>query len=68
MLRRYAEQILNLYNFVDGMMIVNADARVEYFATYRPDVNRLKEKNLIGKYLSQPNGGNQQHPARPSKR
>lgn len=51
MLRRYAEQILNLYNFVDGMMIVNADARVEYFATYRPDVNRLKEKNLIGKYL-----------------
>lgn len=51
MLRQYAEQILNLYNFVDGMMIVNADARVEYFATYRPDVNRLKEKNLIGKYL-----------------
>lgn len=51
MLRRYAEQIMNLYNFIDGMMIVNADAKVEYFSTYRPDVNLLKEKNLIGRYL-----------------
>ena len=51
MLRRYAEQILNLYNFIDGMMIVNADAKVEYFITYRPDVNLLKEQNLIGRYL-----------------
>ncbi len=51
MLRRYAEQIMNLYNFIDGMMIVNTDAKVEYFSTYRPDVNLLKEKNLIGRYL-----------------
>lgn len=51
MLRRYAEQILNLYNFIDGVMIVNADAKVEYFITYRPDVNLLKEQNLIGRYL-----------------
>ena len=42
---------MNLYNFIDGMMIVNADAKVEYFSTYRPDVNLLKEKNLIGRYL-----------------
>ena len=51
MLRRYAEQIINLYNFIDGMMIVNADAKVEYFVTYRPDVNLLKERNVIGRYL-----------------
>lgn len=51
MLRRYAEQILNLYNYIDGIMIVNAAARVEFFMTYRPDVNLLKEKNLIGRHL-----------------
>ncbi len=51
MLRRYAEQILNLYNYIDGIMIVNAAARVEFFTTYRPDVNLLKEKNLIGRHL-----------------
>ena len=68
MLRRYAEQIMNLYNFIDGMMIVNADAKVEYFSTYRPDVNLLKEKNLIGRYLSQPDGGKQQHYPRSSHR
>ena len=51
MLRRYAEQILNLYNYIDGIMIVDAKARIEFFTTYRPDVNLLQEKNLIGKHL-----------------
>lgn len=51
MLRRYAEQILNLYNYIDGIMIVDAGAKVEFFTTYRPDVNLLKEKNLIGRHL-----------------
>ena len=51
MLRRYVEQILNLYNYIDGIMVVDAKGVIEYFVTYRPDVNNLKEKDLIGKHV-----------------
>ena len=51
MLRRYAEQILSLYNYIDGLMMTDKDGYIEYYATYRPDINHLKEKNLLGKNL-----------------
>lgn len=31
MIRRYVEQIMNLYNFIDGLVIVNAKGFIEYF-------------------------------------
>lgn len=51
MLRRYVEQILNLYNYIDGVLVVDAKGIIEYFVTYRPDVNNLKEKDLIGRHV-----------------
>lgn len=51
MLRRYVEQILNLYNYIDGLVITDNRGRVEYFQTFRPDVNTLKEKELLGKSI-----------------
>ena len=51
MLRRYVEQILNLYNCIDGIVVVNAKGIIEYFTTYRPDVNKLKEKDLVGRHI-----------------
>lgn len=51
MLRRYVEQILNLYNYIDGLVITDNKGRVEYFQTFRPDVNTLKEKDLLGKSI-----------------
>lgn len=51
MLRRYVEQILNLYNYIDGILVTDADGFVIYFTTYRPDVNNLKEKDIIGRHL-----------------
>lgn len=51
MLRRYVEQLLNLYNYIDGILVVDAKGVIEYFITYRPDVNNLKEKDLIGKHI-----------------
>lgn len=51
MLRRYVEQILNLYNYIDGILVVDAQGMIEYFVTYRPDVNNLKEKDLIGRHV-----------------
>lgn len=51
MLRRYVEQILNIYNYLDGVMVVDAKGIVEFYVNYRPDVNNLKEKDVIGKYI-----------------
>lgn len=51
MLRRYVEQILNLYNYIDGIIVTDAKGNVVYFTTYRPDVNNLKEKDIIGRHI-----------------
>ena len=46
MLRRYVEQLLNVYNYIDGIMVVDKGGYIEYFESFRPDVNKLKEKNI----------------------
>ena len=47
MIRRYVEQLLNIYNYIDGLIVTDQNGYIEYFATYRSDVNRLKEKNIL---------------------
>ncbi len=44
MLRRYVEQILSIYNYLDGIMVTDKYGYVEYYVTFRPDVNNLKRK------------------------
>ncbi len=51
MLRRYVEQIMNLYNYIDGMIVTDKNGKVEFFKTFRPDVNNLKEWEVLGKNL-----------------
>ena len=51
MLRRYVEQLLGLYNYVDGLLVVDRAGIVQYFITYRPDINTLKEKDILGKHV-----------------
>lgn len=51
MLKRYAEQLLNLYNYIDGIMVANTKGEVEYFITFRPDINHLKESEILGKHI-----------------
>lgn len=51
MIRRYVEQIMNLYNFIDGLVVVNAKGFIEYFITYRSDVNTLKESDVVGRHI-----------------
>ena len=46
MLRRYVGQILSLYNYIDGIIVTDRDGYVEYYATYRPDVNNLTEAQM----------------------
>ncbi len=49
MLRKYVEQILNIYNYIDGLMITDKDGKIVYYKTYRPDLINLKENKILGK-------------------
>lgn len=50
-MRRYVEQILSLYNYVDGIVITNQEGIIEYYNTFRPEINNLKEEEVLGKHL-----------------
>lgn len=52
MLRKYVEQILNLYNYIDGMMVTDKYGYIEYYLTYRPELNNLKEREVLGKHIT----------------
>ena len=53
MIKRCVEQILNLYNFIDGIMVADEEGNIEYYQTFRPDLNDLKMEKIIGKNLFQ---------------
>jgi arginine utilization regulatory protein len=51
MLRRYIAQILSIYNYFDGLVVVNKEGVIEYFITYRPDINNIRDQDVIGKHV-----------------
>lgn len=53
MLRRYVEQILSICNYLDGIMVTDKYGYVEYYVTFRPDVNNLKEKDILRKHITE---------------
>lgn len=53
MLRKYVEQILSIYNYLDGIMVTDKYGYVEYYVTFRPDVNNLKEKDILRKHITE---------------
>lgn len=50
-LSNYAEQILNIYNYYNGAIMVNRRGMIEYYYNNRKDVNTLTEKDVLGKSL-----------------
>ena len=51
MLGRYVEQILSIYNHVDTLILTDERGYVDYYMTWRPDVNTNKAENIVGKYV-----------------
>ncbi|MCQ2554118.1 MAG: sigma 54-interacting transcriptional regulator [Clostridia bacterium] len=51
MLERYAEQILKAYNHIDTFIVTDKNGIIEYYVTFRPDVNTNVAKKLIGKHV-----------------
>lgn len=47
----YAEQVLNLYNYYSGAIMVNRSGIIEYYYNGRSDINSLTEKDVAGKSL-----------------
>ena len=52
MLSRYVEQLLNVYNYIDGIVITDKYGYIEYYKNYRPDLNNLKEKEVRRKHIT----------------
>ncbi len=51
MLSRYVEQIFSIYNHIDTIILTDAKGYVEYYMTWRPDVNPNKPENVMGKHV-----------------
>jgi len=51
MLRRYVEHILQLYNYIDGLMVTDDKGIIEYYKSFRPDINNLEEEEVLHKYI-----------------
>ncbi len=52
-LREYAQELLNIYNYFNGVIIFDRHATAVYYYNNRPDLNNLRDKDVIGKTLSQ---------------
>lgn len=51
MLKRYVEQIFNIFNFVDGVVVTDENAIIQYYSNSRQDLNNIDEKYIIGKHV-----------------
>lgn len=50
-LSNYADNILNIYNYSEGIIIVNREGIIEYFKDRTLGNSRLHEKDVLGKSL-----------------
>lgn len=48
MLRCYIEQLLNVFNYIDALIVTNTKANIEYYFNIQPRLNRLREENILG--------------------
>ena len=51
MLAKYANQILNIFNYVDSALITDKDGIVRYYHLVRPDINSMKPEEMLGKTI-----------------
>jgi arginine utilization regulatory protein len=51
MLAKYADQILNIFNYVDSALITDKDGIVRYYHLVRPDMNSMKPHEMLGKSI-----------------
>lgn len=50
-LSKYVKQILNIYNYYDGAIVIDRKGIIEYYYNSRKDINTLTNENIRGKSL-----------------
>lgn len=50
-LSKYVEQILNIYNYYDGAIVIDRKGTIEYYYNSRKDINTLTNEETRGKSL-----------------
>ncbi len=50
-LSKYVKQILNIYNYYDGAIVIDRKGIIEYYYNSRKDINTLTNENTRGKSL-----------------
>jgi len=52
-IRENAQEILNLYNYFNGAMIIDKDGIIVYYYNNRRDLNNLTEEEALGRHISE---------------
>jgi len=48
---KYVEQALNIFNYVDSIVLTDDKGIIRYFHTNRSDINKLDKSQVLGKYI-----------------
>lgn len=48
MLRRYVDQILDVFNYIDAIVVTDNKCVIEYYVNHKPYLNRLREEDIRG--------------------
>ena len=48
MLRRYVDQILNVFNYIDAIVVTDDKCVIEYYVNHKPYLNKLREEDIRG--------------------
>ena len=48
MLRRYVDQILNVFNYIDAIVVTDDKCCIEYYVNHKPYLNKLREEDIRG--------------------
>ncbi|MFR2965223.1 MAG: hypothetical protein ACLTK0_01825 [Anaerovoracaceae bacterium] len=46
MLRCYVEQLLNVFNYIDALIVTNTKANIEYYFNIQPRLNSCGKKTF----------------------
>lgn len=51
MIQKYIDQLLDVYNYIDGIMFTDMNGNVVYYKDYRSDINDFTENEILGKHI-----------------
>lgn len=50
-LDKYLDDLLKVYNYIDGIIVTNKDGYIQHYNSFRPDLNIIKGQETIGKHI-----------------